>query len=495
MKRIVWLLIGGSLLTACGTNGPTGLFTEVPAAESNTLVLPEGYNFKVLFKAGSDLVTRADGQQAPAKENGDFIGYLPIDGSSEHGYLYVSHETKNTDPVLGDGGGATVFEVQKTNGQWNVLGDFKHVNFEGVGGTLRNCGGVVTPHNTVLVAEEAEPASNSAMQTLGYGITDTSDFNGLKRYQNMGWMVEVDPYTQQALGKIYRMGRFMHEDAHCMPDGVTVYLTDDYDPAVFFKFVANKPGRYSQGQLYAWKQSADATGGEWLTLPMQIDSLMDIRNVAMRMGATIGVRHEWIDFANGKLIIAETGNDVLNWQPYVNMGATVAHYFEDKAADGANTYHDPYGRLLAFDPETNRMSVLLEGGASSDDATHFSSPDGLSVATTGGKEYIVVSEDLIGLSQGRVSAAAEAASEVYNELFFLDANKPVASVDDLKRFMTTPMGCETTGSIFTPDGSTLFLSIQHPHPQNPEPFNATCIIAIQGFPATPASATEAAPES
>ena len=53
-------------------------------------------------------------------------------------------------------------------------------------------------------------------------------------------MVEVDPKTNKAIHKIYAMGRYMHEDAHCMPDRKTVYLSDDADPAVFFKFIAEK---------------------------------------------------------------------------------------------------------------------------------------------------------------------------------------------------------------------------------------------------------------
>ena len=142
MKQLAGIALAALLLGSCGEPAPEGpkpLFNEVPGTEGDTLVLPEGYSYQVLFKAGESIVTTASGGQGPAKENGDFIGYLPIDGSSAHGYLYVSHETKASDDVLGDGGGATVFEIQKENGQWNVIGDYKHVDFSGVGLTLRNC--------------------------------------------------------------------------------------------------------------------------------------------------------------------------------------------------------------------------------------------------------------------------------------------------------------------------------------------------------------------
>ena len=39
-------------------------------------------------------------------------------------------------------------------------------------------------------------------------------------------------------------------------------LTDDYGGGVFFKFEADDPGDYQEGQLYAYKQSIDGQGGE-----------------------------------------------------------------------------------------------------------------------------------------------------------------------------------------------------------------------------------------
>jgi secreted PhoX family phosphatase len=47
--------------------------------------------------------------------------------------------------------------------------------------------------------------------------------------------------------------------------------------------------------------------------------------------------------------------------------------------------------------------------------------------------------------------------------------------------MMAPEGCETTGNFFTPDGKTMFTTIQHPSSKNPAPFNKTSVIAITGF--------------
>ena len=36
------------------------------------------------------------------------------------------------------------------------------------------------------------------------------------------------------------------------------------------------------------------------------------------------------------------------------------------------------------------------------------------------------------------------------------------SSGEIRRFMTGPVNCEVTGAAFTPDGTTVFVNIQHP---------------------------------
>lgn len=453
------------------------LFTEVPPDfTATTVIIPEGWHYDILFSEKTDSVTKADGTRHPAKGMHDFIGYIPVNGSSTHGFLYVNHESGSIDDHLGDGGGGTFFEVKLKDGRWHVAGDFRHIDFSAVGGTLRNCGGTVTPHNTILTAEETEPASNRELFPF---FRDTSDFNGMKRFQHFGWMVEVDPFAGKAIRKMYQMGRFMHEDAYFDPDGKTVYLTDDYIQSVFFKFVAATPGDYSNGQLYAYRQSDDGESGEWLMLPMIMDSLIKIRDVAMRRGATLFVRMEWIDGIDGRIFISETGTDFFDWSAPAAMGAKPARHFEKLKQSGL-TYADPFGRLLLFEPALNKMSVYLEGGtAPTDPAKNFAFPDGLRIVTINGRNYLVVNEDLYGTSLNRVSKEAFERGETYNEIYFLDLSIKNPTVDRLQRFMAAPRGCETTGSEFTPDGSTYFVSIQHPDTNNGEPFNKSMVIAVR----------------
>ena len=54
------------------------------------------------------------------------------------------------------------------------------------------------------------------------------------------------------------------------------------------------------------------------------------------------------------------------------------------------------------------------------------------------------------------------------------------SVDDLMRFAVAPKGAETTGVIFLPNGD-MIINVQHPSVSNPEPFNKSCTVLIEGF--------------
>ena len=117
---------------------------------SKDLILPEGFTYTVFFSEGDD-VTRADGEKFPAKGNHDLSIFIPDESNPDtKGVLYVSHETKYKDENLGDGGGATMFDVEKIDGVWQVIGAFDHIDFSGVGYTNRNCGGSLTPNGLFL---------------------------------------------------------------------------------------------------------------------------------------------------------------------------------------------------------------------------------------------------------------------------------------------------------------------------------------------------------
>ncbi len=449
---------------------------------SMDLLLPEGFSYEILFTEFIDKVTRADGKQFPAKGSHDLCVYIPIENSSEHGYLYIGHEDRYVNQALGDGGGATIFEVKKDSIGWKTVGDFKHVDFRPIRDTHRNCGGTITPWGTVLSAEETYPLSNANISFNGTYISDLSPINNRDAYTNFGWMVEIDPITQKPLQKLYAMGRFMHEDAECMEDGKTVYLTDDYPVAVFFKFVADQAGDYTSGQLYAYRQSLDGESGKWLELPRDTNSLIRCRDIALESGATLFQRHEWLASSNGKIYISETGNVQFDWTRRILEGAVPAKHFIDHFQVGNNVFSDVHGRILEFDPATNKMRSYLEGGIDeADSATILSNPDGNAIQTFDGVDYLVINEDIDWFDRGRVPQYVTAAQRFINEVYFLPLNKQEPQRSDLMRFAIGPKGSETTGTYFTPDGKTMFLNIQHPWPRNKPPFNRSCTVAITGF--------------
>lgn len=488
---------------------------------ASTHVVPaDPYKTRILFRGAIDTVTTGDGRRTLAKDWNDFNGFVPIDGRNDSGYLIVSHEMVQADAVLGDGGGMSVMTLKKGVDGWNVVdhpkGKFRAIDFSTVGGTLANCGGAILPNGHIMTAEEWGQTSNAGIavlakdpkdttHTIMTGITDTSDwtitkFNGqtisrtIPRYLNYNWMVEVDPASGKAVRKHYEMGRFDHESGLFMPDGKTVYLTDDFTPAVFFKFVAETSGNYDVGQLYAYKQSDDGATGSWIALPMDIDTILVAREVALRRGATAFTRHEWTALSGGKVYITETGRDKsADHYKWSKKGATIAKHLRERLPAGTSvtlyngetkgdsTITDYYGRVLVFDPALERMSVLLEGGRGvANTAKHLSNPDGLSATRIGDRNYLLVQEDLNGLSQGRVSAEAEAAGRNICEAYLLDLEAP-ATIDNLKRVVVGPAGSELTGGIFTPDGTTMFINPQHPDAKLAAPYNTSYTLAVWGF--------------
>ncbi|MBK6952775.1 MAG: DUF839 domain-containing protein [Crocinitomicaceae bacterium] len=448
---------------------------------TDSLILPKGFTYKVLFREEFDLVTRADGKKFPAKGSHDLSVFIPNKMSpSTKGMLYISHETKYANADLGDGGGATIFDIELVDGEWKVVSDFRHVDFSQVGGTNRNCGGSISPNGTVFTCEEVWAPNTSYLWADGKGHTDTSFQNGRPLWQNMGYMVEVDPYTNKAITKHWKMGRFVHEDIHFTSDGKTAYLTDDNSPGIFFKYETKKAFNYEDGQLYAYKQSADGESGEWLSLPMDTLSLINCTKIAMEKGASMFIRHEWLQEINGKLYITETGEDNFDWTDGISAGGSVPNYVAATLHLEGNKYDDVFGRILEFDPVTMKMRSYLEGGFYSDSSGCFSNPDCNTAVNIGNKTYQVICEDINWYDRGRAGKEGEMNKQFFNEVYFLDMSIENPTADDLLRFAVTPKGAEGTGVIFLPDGS-MILNIMHPAKTNPAPFNRSCTVLIQGF--------------
>jgi secreted PhoX family phosphatase len=204
---------------ARAAEGSAFKFDELEAGIDDRHHVAPGYDADVLLRWGDPLFAdspdfdplkqSAEAQARQFGYNNDYIGYIPIDGSAEHGLLVVNHEYTNphlmfpgivsvvekegkkaaevaplskeqVDVEMAAHGG-TVVEIRKQGGKWQVVRDGKlnrrimsttemalsgpvaghdrvKTNADPSGakviGTLNNCAGGVTPWGTYVMAEE-----------------------------------------------------------------------------------------------------------------------------------------------------------------------------------------------------------------------------------------------------------------------------------------------------------------------------------------------------
>ncbi|MBY5532300.1 PhoX family phosphatase [Rhizobium leguminosarum] len=200
---------------AADNKGSAFNFSEVAAGVDDKHHVAEGYDAEILLRWG-DAVLPGAPQFDPAKQtadaqnkqfgyNNDYIGFIPLEGSSEHGLLVVNHEYTNPhlmfaglvqviDGKIKQGAlskeqvdvemaahGGTIVEIRKTGGKWQVIADGKYnrritantpmeitgpaagndrlkTSADATGtraiGTINNCAGGVTPWGTYIMAEE-----------------------------------------------------------------------------------------------------------------------------------------------------------------------------------------------------------------------------------------------------------------------------------------------------------------------------------------------------
>ncbi|MBZ9989592.1 PhoX family phosphatase [Mesorhizobium sp. BH1-1-5] len=204
---------------ARAAEGSAFKFDELEAGIDDKHHVAPGYDADVLLRWGDPLFADSpefdplkQSAEAQAKQfgyNNDYVGYIPIDGSAEHGLLVVNHEYTNphlmfpgiVSVVEKDGKkkaevaplskeqvdvemaahGGTIVEIRKEARKWQVVRDGKlnrrimsttemalsgpvaghdrvKTNADPSGakviGTVNNCAGGVTPWGTYVMAEE-----------------------------------------------------------------------------------------------------------------------------------------------------------------------------------------------------------------------------------------------------------------------------------------------------------------------------------------------------
>jgi len=377
-------------------------------------------------------------------------------------------------------------------------------------GMLNNCAGGVTPWGTVLTCEEnfnayfggdVSKAGGEERNHRRYGMPalDKSRYAWARLHDRFnidkepnepnrfGWVCEIDPYNPAEVPvKRTAMGRLKREGATCVvnKDGrVVAYSGDDEAGDYVYKFVtrgtfneenrAANFGLLDEGTLYAAKFGDDGSV-EWIELvhgknkltaengfASQADVLIEARRAADTVGATRMDRPEDIEAnpVTGTVFVMLTNNtgrgekvpvDTANPRAKNNFG----HIIEiippgsdkDEPDHAATTAKWEIFALAGNPAEAAHGAKYHKDQAET--GVWFACPDNVAFDPKG-RVYVLTDQ-----------GSAQKRNKIPDGIFVADAEGPGRGL--FKLLFACPIEAEMCGGAFTPDGKTLFLSVQHP---------------------------------
>ncbi|QNP62700.1 alkaline phosphatase PhoX [Streptomyces genisteinicus] len=400
------------------------------------LALPAGFSYRVLTRTG---VTRLEsGEFTPGKHDGT----AAFDGPRGTTLLVVNHELSGpragvAHPVpAADGlvydpaapGGCTVVETRRGGevAQW-----------VGIAGTAQNCAGGTTPWNTWLTCEETEARAGQ---------------NGMTK--DHGYVFEVDPLDRRAnLGPepVKALGRFAHEAVVVDPRRGHLYLTEDASGpnGLLYRWVPPRGFAHGRGRL---RTLADDAGA--LQAARCFDSggrFVDDLSRATRIGTVYGV--DWADVPDRDARTVPVrrqfrDDEVTRGRKLEGMwwGDGGAYVVSSYAREESPGQHD--GQVWFYDPRRRTLTLKVLFGADPDPAADgaFDGPDNITVSPYGG---LVIAEDGDGVQH---LIGATDSGRTY----------PIARNELNAGTEADPDYSEFAGVVFSPDGRTLYASIQTP---------------------------------
>jgi uncharacterized protein len=368
-------------------------------------------------------------------------------------------------------------------------------------GTLGNCAGGQTPWGTFLTAEEnvqdyfgngaalarADDALREAHRRFPPRAASVHGWEHVEpRFDlgrepaellRFGWIVEIDPFDPTATPqKRTALGRCKHEcaaTALASNGRLVVYSGDDDRFEYLYKFVTADPVHptnraanrdlLDRGTLHVARFDADGSG-RWLPLvhgtgPLtaangfesQADVVIRARAAADLLGATPMDRPEDVEphGPTGRVYVALTNN--VQRKPESQAGEWNGRPL-DLGPNAANPRGpNRYGHVIELEEENAdcgalafKWHLLLLGGEAAQPSP-IGSPDNLAL-DRGGNLWVVTDG---AQPDGR-----------NNGCFVVPTQGPARG--QVRQVMSSPVGAEVCGCAFTPDGSTLFLTIQHP---------------------------------
>jgi secreted PhoX family phosphatase len=422
--------------------------------------------------------------------------------------------------------GGSVLEVKRENDKWSVVSGSRYARridaetpMEITGpaaghqrmqtkadptgrrvlGMFNNCAGGKTPWGTWLTCEEnfhgyfwgkLDTGHREALNYKRYGVPSSwyawgkfeDRFDVVKEpneANRFGWIVEIDPFAPASMPKKRTaLGRAKHEGASGIVnrDGrYVVYSGDDERFEYVYRFVtsrrvdlANSAANrdiLDDGTLSVSRYNADGSV-DWLPLvhgqgPLtrangfgsQADVLIETRRAADLLGATKMDRPEDVEAnpSSNKVYVALTNNNRRKTEEISAANPRAdnrfGHIVEMIPAGGDHAADKFRWEILV---RCGDPSVTAVGASFSSDTSRngwFGMPDNLALDSEG-RLWVATdgnSDKGTGRSDGLWAVETEGAERGTSRLFF-----------------SCPAGAELTGPEFTPNGETLFVSVQHP---------------------------------
>lgn len=511
---------GGSVSSSSGSP----FFTAIEPTDADDLVVPEGFKYDVLLSSEDDM-----GGGMSFGDHNDYIAYLPIDAldggnDSTDGLLWVNHEYINSlffsnyDDPYGEattektkeqidkeksGVGGAVVRVRRDGDTWSFVADdamnrrvdaTTPMDVTGAArgsdavmgatemiGSLANCGGGLTPWNTILSCEEnfqdyygqrtndgGEPGAGTKAEpeeldpTLTYRWLDDSD--NAQPPEHYGWIFELDPFDPESKPRKHTwLGRLRHENAAVTvaPDGrVVVYTGHDEIDQCIYKFISS--GTYERGNREAnmdlltdgMLYVADFSAGKWNAMDFEANELFrdnefqDQGDVLTRAYEAAALPQEEngpplgtpMDRCEDIEVHPETGQvycALTNNESHGNFFGQIIRMTEEN--------DDPTSENFSFE-------VFAVGGPQSG----FASPDNL-MFDNQNNLWVVTDMSSSAMNEGIYTSFRN------NGAFMLPTDiDGGVSGSEVYQFASAPVAAELTGPALTPDGQTLFLAIQHP---------------------------------
>lgn len=403
------LALGG----VAGASKPGRSYGALVPDPAGILDLPKGFRYDILAKGGNGytdgFTTYDDGQ----KLAGDADGMASFAIGGNRTVLVTNHELNLGErdemvPQTFGGRDVPTYNSAVNGGTSNIVLDRKNrvtSIYPSIAGTHNNCAGGPTPWGTWLTCEENE-----------------SDVAGMPH----GYVFEVDPEGVLTTATPYKaMGRFKHEAAAVDPETSDVYLTEDENFGLFYKFVPNDTSmEYGSlgngGTLFAMKAADHRRLGEVKTV-----------------GTTVPVQWVLVEQPDQPLLNRTFADDEITRSRKLE-GCWYGNeriYFNcaDENFSAAVAHH---GQVWALDPATDQLTLVAYIPTTD---PVFDRPDNVTVTPWG---QLILCED-------------------GNDDQYLILCEP--STGELWPFAHNAMNdAEFAGANFSPDGKTLFVNIMGP---------------------------------